>query len=52
MNYPVKEPLLFDRPTPYLPGDTVTMLPEEAESLIANGILGEGTPVVKKHRSM
>lgn len=42
MNYPVNEPLLFDRPTPYLPGDTVTMLPEEAEALIANGVLGEG----------
>jgi hypothetical protein len=42
MKYSVLQPLGFDRPQPYKPGETVTMTPEEAAPLIAAGVLGEG----------
>jgi len=39
--YPVYEPLLGDRPTPYMPGDIVEMDEKEARGLIKAGVLGE-----------
>ena len=48
--YPVLEPLGFDRVKPYLPGDTVAMTAEEAVDLIATGIIGEAVPGTENAR--
>ena len=50
MKYPVLQPLGYDRPETYMPGDTVTMTPEDAEPLVATGILGEGIPGTENAR--
>ena len=38
--YLVIEPLGYDRPATYMPGETVDMLESEAECLIESGVIG------------